>query len=230
MQEKGDATYRYVIKNIDIVLKHLHKSSMMFIMPALNLNESRYLCMLLYGCSFVLGRLAALTSELANLLLSSRCSLGDLLLNSDNVLLILAHVGQDEMIVDGGGALADGVEEPDEEDKLEEVVEGDEAEDESSELVDDVEKTEDDPIRQPLLVVIFLLGLESKERHEAGVGDSEEARNVSAADATHNHDDTADDAVAEELLRREAGQLSNLFHDVMDDGVFSKLDFRIYNL
>ena len=179
------------------------------------------LCVLL-SSSLILGRLArTLTRQATNFVFGSRSSLSNLLLDSLDVLLILAHVWQNEMIIDGGRALADWVEEPNEEDELEEVVEGDEAEEESSELVDDVEETKDDPIRQPLLIVIFLIGLEGEERHEAGVSDAKEARNVCASNSTHDHDDSTDDTVAENLLRRETSQFGNFVHDVLE-GVFRK--------
>ena len=102
------------------------------------------------------------------------------------MLLILLHVGEDVHVVDGGGALGDGVEEPDEEDELDEEVEGDEGQDEAGELVHNVEKAEHDPVGQPLLVVVSALGLESKEGHEAGVGDAEDASDVGVADAEHD--------------------------------------------
>ena len=78
------------------------------------------------------------------------------------------------------------MEEPDKEDELDEEVEGDEGQDEAGELVHDVEKTEHNPVRQPLLVVVSAFGLESEEGHEAGVGNAEDAGDVGVANAEHD--------------------------------------------
>jgi hypothetical protein len=59
----------------------------------------------------------------------------------------------DVAVVYPRGTLALGVEEPDEDGELEQVVEGDEVEDEAGELVDHVEQTEDHPVGERLLVV-----------------------------------------------------------------------------
>ena len=71
------------------------------------------------------------------------------------MLLVLPHVGENEVVIDGGRALADRVEEPDKEAKLQEIVEWNKAEDEPGELIDNVEESKNDPVRQPLFVVIF---------------------------------------------------------------------------
>ena len=85
-----------------------------------------------------------------------RCSarIGKARLDLDNVLLVLLHVGEDIVVVDGGGSLRGRVEEPDEENELEEEVEGDESQNEAGELVDDVKDAENNPVGQPLFVVI----------------------------------------------------------------------------
>ena len=95
------------------------------------------------------------------------------------------------------------MEEPDEEDQLEEEVEGDESQDKSGELVDDVEETEDDPVCEPLLVILRTLGLESEEGHGAWVCDAEEAGDVGVTDAEHDEDDASNQAVAGNLTRRQ---------------------------
>ena len=112
------------------------------------------------------------------------------------MLLILLHVGEDVGVVDNGRSIADWVEQPNEEDELEEEVEWDECEDEASELVDNVENSEDNPVGEPLLVIVRTLRLESQEGHEARVGDAEQAGNVGVADAEHDEHNTGDEAVA----------------------------------
>ena len=77
--------------------------------------------------------------------------------DANDVLLVLLHIGQDVDVVDGGGTARYWVEEPDEENELEEEVEGDESENKAGELVHDIEESENNPVRQPLLVVVGAL-------------------------------------------------------------------------
>ena len=151
-------------------------------------------------------------SHSSDLRLGSVSSLTHAFLHVDDVLLILLHVGQDVHVVNGSGAAGDWVEQPDEEDQLEEEVEWDECQDESSELVDNVEEAEDNPVCEPLLVIISALRLESQEGHEAGVGNAEKASDVGIADAEHHEDYSSDKAVAGNLTWRQTGHLSNFLH------------------
>jgi len=66
----------------------------------------------------------------------------------------LQHSGSYDGLVDREGALGGRVEQVDEEAQFEEVVEGNNLEDDARELVDDVEAAETHPIRQPHLVVV----------------------------------------------------------------------------
>ena len=146
--------------------------------------------------SFIFFLVVAGASEVSNFGLGCVFSLLDTLLNADDVLLVLLHIRQDVRVVNSGGAARNWVEEPDEEDQLEEEVEWDESKDKAGELVDNVEESEYDPVCEPLLIVIGALRLESEEGHEAGVGDTEQARDVSVTDAKHYKDDASNQTVA----------------------------------
>ena len=78
------------------------------------------------------------------------------------------------------------MEKENEEGKLEEVVEGNEVENESCELIYDIKDSEHDPVGEPLGAVFFIIGLESKEAHEGGVCDAQQAGNVTCTDAKHD--------------------------------------------
>ena len=64
-----------------------------------------------------------------------------------------------KFIVDVDSSLSLGVHHVDKEQQLQEEVEGDQREDETSELIHNLESSKDDPIRQPLLVIINCFGL-----------------------------------------------------------------------
>ena len=66
------------------------------------------------------------------------------------------------------------MEQPDQDRNLENVVEGNESEDEPGELVNDIEKAEDHPVSEPLLVVRSVMSLEGVEAHKYWIGNTEE--------------------------------------------------------
>ena len=78
------------------------------------------------------------------------------------------------------------MEEPDQEAELDEEIEGNKGKDEASELVQDVEQAEDDPVCQPLFVIISTVRLKGEERHEAGVSNAEQASDISVANSEHD--------------------------------------------
>ena len=87
------------------------------------------------------------------------------------------------------------MEQIDQESNLKEIVEWDELEDDSSELVDNVEGTKAHPIRKPLFVIVSLLRLESDETHESWIGNSDEVSEVGLANAKHDEQDSTDKGV-----------------------------------
>jgi hypothetical protein len=86
----------------------------------------------------------------------------------------------DVRFVDYSGSVGGGVEESNKETDLEEVVEGNVVENESCELIDNVESSEDNPVGQPLFLSISVVSLilKGEETFEGGVGHSHEAGNV----------------------------------------------------
>lgn len=87
------------------------------------------------------------------------------------------------------------MEKPHQEAELEEEVEGNEGENESSKLVQEIEQAEDDPIGQPLLIVVFALRLQSQKAHKNGVGNAQERRDVGRANAEHDEYDAKAETV-----------------------------------
>ena len=73
------------------------------------------------------------------------------------------------------------MEKENEESQLEEVVERNKVENESCELVDNVEEAVDNPVRKPLCVFSFISGLKSQETHESGIGDGKETGDVAGS-------------------------------------------------
>ena len=78
---------------------------------------------------------------------------------------------------------------------LQEEVEWDDSEDDSGELVEDVESTEADPVSEPLLVVIEAFGLKRHETHESWVGNADHVGDVCLTDAEHHQDHHSDEGV-----------------------------------
>ena len=81
-------------------------------------------------------------------------ALFNFLLKLINMAFILLHEWQQEVIVDSQGSNTGGVEHPDEERYLHNIVEGDEGEDDACELVCNSECSEYYPIRQPLFIIV----------------------------------------------------------------------------
>ncbi len=68
--------------------------------------------------------------------------------------LILLDKGQNEVVVESDGTLGSRVEHPDEHAYLDNVVEGDEVQEDPCELVQDGEKTEHNPVGQPQFIIV----------------------------------------------------------------------------
>jgi hypothetical protein len=115
-------------------------------------------------------------------------------------------------VVNPGGALGLGVEEEHEEGKLEHVVEGDEVEDESSKVIDDLEASEHNPVGKPLLLLILVVLVEGKEGSEGGVRNSDKAGHVAGTNAEDDAGNAEGKGVAHELGLRESSCFLYLFH------------------
>jgi hypothetical protein len=89
------------------------------------------------------------------------------------LLTILLNSWEDDSVVDGGGTESWWVEKIHQETQFQEVVEWDESEDNSSELINDVESSEAYPVSQPLFIIFKSLRLESQETHKSWVGNSQ---------------------------------------------------------
>ena len=87
------------------------------------------------------------------------------------------------------------MEKPNKHGEFKHIVEGDEVEYESGELVNHVEEAEDDPVGQPLLVISQPIGLQGVEAHENGVRDTQEGRQDGLANAEHHEEHEAREAV-----------------------------------
>ena len=69
------------------------------------------------------------------------------------------HAWEDVSVVNHSGSLCAWVHEEDEEAKFKEEVEWDECKNEAGPLVDDIKKTEHDPIGEPLLIIVTTITL-----------------------------------------------------------------------
>lgn len=88
----------------------------------------------------------------------------------------------EDLLVEHMGALGLGVEKVDIEGDLYNVEEGDEAEDEVNEALEDIDETEDDPVGEPEFVIFLgVLGLNGLETHVGGVEESDEETNPDGA-------------------------------------------------
>lgn len=113
----------------------------------------------------------------------SNCSLGlgCCFEAGDNIAGLLFKVDESTLevaIVDHGGTLSRGVEHENQSEHLEHVVEGDKVEDESRKVVEDLEASKHNPVGEPLLLHLFIAGIEGQERLESGVCNSQQAGNV----------------------------------------------------
>lgn len=86
----------------------------------------------------------------------ARYALGDVLLSLCLNLCNVVGIFLDVVVVDPGGADGLRVEEPDQYCQLQHIVERDKVKHEASELVDHVKEAKDDPIGEPLLIVLAL--------------------------------------------------------------------------
>ena len=114
------------------------------------------------------------------------------------------------VIVHPGGSVGAWVEQEHEGAHLQEIIEGNELEDDSGELVDNGEDTEANPVGEPLLVIILTFGLESNETLEAWIGNSDDLGDVSLSDSHHDEEHGDSETVSHNLLWLETGGGSDL--------------------
>ena len=108
--------------------------------------------------------------------------------------------------------------------ELQHVVERNKVEDESSEVVEDIEGAEDDPVSEPLFLLLRVLLVESEERLEGGVGDADQTRDVAGADAEDHHCTQDCERVAEDLRFIQSGCFLDLLHSLSK---FAKLNYTL---
>ena len=128
-------------------------------------------------------------------------------------MLVLLDKRKDETFIDVERTSGGGVEAVDQESKLQNVVEGDESEDNSSDLVENVEETKHDPVGQPLFVVISSFTFEGYEGHEGGVGHSHDVGDDGGTYAENHEEDSESEGVLEHLSL----SLSSFFRNELDD-------------
>lgn len=116
------------------------------------------------------------------------------------------------VVVQPGGAEGGGVLKPKKEGHLEEEIEGNEGEDESSVAVDDRDGAEDNPVGEPLFIITIVIGLKSKETLESGVCDGNGAGNVAFHETEHHKCDGKVHGVLGGLCGLDAESLFNFFH------------------
>ena len=104
------------------------------------------------------------------------------------------------------------MEQEDEESKFEHVVEWNPVKNETREMINDVEDTKDNPVGKPLLLLLFIVRIETDEGFECRVCNSKEASNVACTDAEDNAYNTEDKAVLHELVFLKTGKFFDLFH------------------
>ena len=149
----------------------------------------------------------------------------DLVPHADDLLSLVCHVGDsllgfcldlgdvrgvllDVVVVDPGRAHGLRVEQPDQDCQLQHIVEGDEVKDKARELVNHVEEAKDDPVGEPLLVISLSAAvLQSVERHEHGIGDSQKGSENGLADAEHNECDESTESELHDCRLLHAGLL-----------------------
>ena len=171
-------------------------------------NQARPLDLNLYSVLL----LVAFTTNSWDLFLKLAGSLANLVLSCDNVLLVLFHVWQDINVVNEGCSLGCWMEKPHHEDKLQEVVEWNESQNESCEVIKDVEESKHDPISEPLFVVIGTFTLKGQEAHEAWVGNSDGSGNVLVSDTEHDANDSCVESISRELVDAHSEHFCNFFH------------------
>ena len=84
----------------------------------------------------------------------------DLLFGALELLTVLLDSWEDDGVVDGGGSKSGWVEKIHQEAQFQEVVEWDESQDNSSELINDVECSEAYPVSEPLFIIFETFRLE----------------------------------------------------------------------
>jgi len=73
-------------------------------------------------------------------------------------------------------------------------------ENESRELVNNVEQTIHDPVGKPLRGFRIIIRFKSKEAHKGGIGNSQKTGDVAGADAEHHTDHTEYEAIPGKLF------------------------------
>jgi hypothetical protein len=124
--------------------------------------------------------------------------------------LVLLESWEDKGIVHGGGSVGAWVEKIDEESHLQEIVEWNELEDDSGELINNVESAKADPVGQPLLVVLGAFGLKGNETHEGWVSDTNDVGDVRLSNSEHDKSNGSSEAVLKSLSWLETGLFLDL--------------------
>lgn len=101
--------------------------------------------------------------------------------------LVLDQEGAEDAVVDGDSAVEGGDHEPEEEDGLEEEVEGEPVQEDIGEGLDDRNESVHGPVGQPLLVILLLGGLEGLEGTVGGVDEAEEVGEELAGKVEEDH-------------------------------------------
>ena len=103
-------------------------------------------------------------------------------------------------------------EEVHEETELDPVVVGDEVEDASGEVIDEVEKSEDDPVSEPFLIVSGRLSLECLNTLKSGVQHSDCQGKNGRSEKDECHEETHEEACTEDDSGFDAHLLSELLN------------------
>ena len=132
-----------------------------------------------------------------------------------DVTLILLDVWLDPIVVDGRSSHDRRVEEIDKEAQLQEVVEWNELQDNSRELVDDVEGSETHPVGKPLLIILKPIRLQGKETHESRIAHTNDVSDVTLADSQHDHDHTRNKRVLHNFGWLLSSHLTDFLHSII---------------
>ena len=116
------------------------------------------------------------------------------------------------------------MEQVDQETQFQEVVEWNEGEDNTGELIDNVEGAEAHPVCEPLLVVLKAVGFQSQEAHEGWVSDTDEICDIGGADAEHDGHNSCGQSVLHERLHWGTSGLGDLLKNL------HRFEYSLFNL
>jgi hypothetical protein len=85
-------------------------------------------------------------------------------------------------------------------------------ENEAREMINNVEDSKDNPVSEPLFLFLYIVGIETDERFECWVSNSNKASNVAGTNSEYNAYNTEDKAILCDLVFFETGKLFDLFH------------------